>query len=193
MTDPYQILGVSEKDNDETIKQAYRELARKYHPDNYKDNPLSELASEKMKEINQAYDQIVDMRKKSGGQSTGIYAQIRASIANRDIESAERLLGTVAINERTAEWYFLMGSVFYKKGWYDEARSNFNTACNQDPSNAEYRRAANQMNNVNGNYRQYRTSGGSSDGLCQCCSSLMCADCMCEMCGGNLCPCIGCR
>ena len=59
MKDPYKVLGVSPNASDEDIKNAYRALARKYHPDNYAaDNPLSELATEKMKEINEAYDEI---------------------------------------------------------------------------------------------------------------------------------------
>ena len=58
MNDPYQVLGVSENASDEEIKKAYRELARKYHPDNYHDNPLADLAQEKMKEINAAYEEI---------------------------------------------------------------------------------------------------------------------------------------
>ena len=67
MNDPYQILGVSESASDEEVKKAYRELARKYHPDNYHDNPLADLAQEKMKEINAAYEEIT--RKRSGGSS----------------------------------------------------------------------------------------------------------------------------
>ena len=63
MTDPYQVLGVSPNASDEQIKNAYRELARKYHPDNYANNPLADLAQEKMKEINEAYDQIQRQRK----------------------------------------------------------------------------------------------------------------------------------
>ena len=77
MNDPYQILGVSENASDEEIKKAYRELARKYHPDNYHDNPLADLAQEKMKEINAAYEQITKQRASgkrgsgSGGASYG--------------------------------------------------------------------------------------------------------------------------
>ena len=54
---------------DEEIKNAYRELARKYHPDNYIDNPLSDLAGEKMKEINEAYDEIMNTRRGGGKKS----------------------------------------------------------------------------------------------------------------------------
>ena len=77
MNDPYQILGVSENASDEEIKKAYRELARKYHPDNYHDNPLEDLAQEKMKEINAAYEQITRERasgRRSGSARPGVYS-----------------------------------------------------------------------------------------------------------------------
>ena len=69
MKDPYAVLGVSRNASDDEIKNAYRELARKYHPDNYTDNPLSDLAGEKMKEINEAYDRIMNSRR-SGKQNS---------------------------------------------------------------------------------------------------------------------------
>ena len=56
MNDPYSVLGVDPSASDEEIKRVYRELARKYHPDNYQNNPLADLAEEKMKEVNAAYD-----------------------------------------------------------------------------------------------------------------------------------------
>ena len=56
MNDPYKVLGISPNATDDEVKAAYRELARKYHPDNYTNNPLSDLAQQKMQEINEAYD-----------------------------------------------------------------------------------------------------------------------------------------
>ena len=64
--DPYKVLGVSKDADFETIKKAYRELAKKYHPDKYVNNPLASLAEEKLKEINEAYRILTE-----GGQSSG--------------------------------------------------------------------------------------------------------------------------
>lgn len=62
MRDPYQVLGISQNATDDEVKAAYRELARKYHPDKYRDSDLADLAGEKMKEINEAYDTIKKQR-----------------------------------------------------------------------------------------------------------------------------------
>ena len=66
--DPYQVLGISPNASEDDIKRAYKELVKKYHPDQYQDNPLSDVAEEKMAEINTAYDEIMQMRR-SGGNS----------------------------------------------------------------------------------------------------------------------------
>ena len=78
MKDPYVVLGVDKNASEEEIKNAYRELARKYHPDNYANNPLSDLAEDKMKEINEAYDAIVNERKgrTSGATNNNSYYSI---------------------------------------------------------------------------------------------------------------------
>ena len=72
MRNPYEVLGLKEGASIEEIKKAYRELVKKYHPDRYMDNPLSDLAEEKLREINEAYDILI----KSGGNG---YAQQQSS------------------------------------------------------------------------------------------------------------------
>ena len=71
MTDPYKVLNIPSTATDEEVKKAYRELARKYHPDNYHDNPLADLAQEKMKEINAAYEEVQKSRGNRGDRGAG--------------------------------------------------------------------------------------------------------------------------
>ncbi|RPF48671.1 DnaJ-like protein [Hydrogenoanaerobacterium saccharovorans] len=205
MTDPYKVLGVSPNASDDEIKTAYREMARKYHPDNYANNPLSDLASEKMKEINEAYDAITAQRKGAnqyqGGYNSGTYASsgsqfadIRRMIQNGRIEDAAEVLDGVPNSNRDAEWYFLKGSVLYTRGWLDQAYRHMSQAVNMAPSNPEYRAALNQMmwqrnngTNQSGSYRTAPTAAGCSG--CDMCTSLICADCCCECMGGDLIRC----
>ena len=200
MNDPYVVLGVSRNATDEQIKNAYRELARKYHPDNYADKPLSDLASEKMKEINDAYDAIMNERRSgSRGSSKGSYngsahssfPEVRSLINQNRLEQAQEVLDGVPPQRRDAEWYFLNGSVLYKRGWFNDAYSNFATAVRMEPGNMEYRQALNNMQRSGGFNSPYRTSGnmGGSMSTCDCCTSLICADCCCECMGGDLISC----
>ncbi len=198
MKDPYVVLGVDKNASEEEIKKVYRELARKYHPDNYADNPLSELAHEKMQEINEAYDAIINERRSSskgnkGGYNTGSgeFAHIRQLIYSGRLEEAQELLDGVPVSNRTAEWYFLNGSVLYKRGWFEGAYSSFSTACRMDPYNAEYKEAFDRISRQSGRkYSPYSSSpnmGGCAS--CDPCTTLCVADCCCEMCGGDLIPC----
>lgn len=72
ITDPYKILEISPNATDEEVKRAYRDLSRKYHPDSYVNNPLSELAEEKFKEVQEAYNQIMKDRE-NGYSSSSSY------------------------------------------------------------------------------------------------------------------------
>ncbi len=200
MSDPYQVLGVKPDASDEEIKRAYRELARKYHPDNYQNNPLADLAEEKMKEINEAYDAVTKMR--SGAYSAGNYnsgsagyqgayrqqsqsgdptfARVRTLINSGNVDQAEQLLrGT---NSRTAEWYFLTGSVAYRRGWLDEAMQNYQIAVRMEPNNMEYRQAYNMMQQGGNAYRPTGYASGGMDAM-DCCTTMMCLNCLCGGCG----------
>ena len=219
MTDPYQVLGVSPSATDEQIKNACRELARKYHPDNYVNNPLADLAQEKMKEINEAYDQIQRQRKQQqqsysgqasanrgysnagysrqsySGQGRSQFADIRQLLNSNRLSEAEELLEGIPQQRRDAEWYYLRGRVFYVHGWLDQAYSYYTRAVQMNPGNAEYQTALNQLmwqrntGRPSGGYGDYRNVQSGGMSGCDMCSGLICADCCCECMGGDLISC----
>ena len=209
MKDPYQVLGVSETASDDEIKRAYRNLARKYHPDNYHDNPLADLAQEKMKEINAAYEEINKLRSGGGRQnpasgantagyggaygggystyrqysgqqsSSSVLQQVRVAIQTGNISRAEALLTNYS--DHNAEWNFLRGAVCYRRGWLDEAKRYYQTACQMEPNNAEYRQALEFMEN--GSQSAYHP-GGEIFGTEMCtanpCLAMCCAYTLCN-------------
>lgn len=203
MNDPYQVLNVSRDASDEEVKKAYLKLARKYHPDNYHDSPLEDLAQEKMKEINAAYEQITKERSaqtRGGGYSgygyggggtqsqsqswqqsyggSSVFQQVRMAINQGDLTRAEGLLN--AITDHNGEWNFLKGTICFRRGWLDEAKRYYQTACQMEPGNPEYRQALNYMER--GGQTAYQSGGTYTTGLCDnsLCSKLCCAYVLCN-------------
>ncbi len=225
VTDPYKVLGVSPNASEEEVKSAYRQLVKKYHPDNYADSPLADLANEKMQEVNEAYDMIINRLRANGqsssqgsnasggsyyggqqqsgyggyggyaGQTSGQMNDIRRLIQQNRLVEAEELLDGTPVRSRDGEWYFLKGTIFFQRGWLDDAMNHFSTACRLNPNNPEYRAAMNRMmwqqqgnmGSPNGSYRTSPDAAGMS--ACNCCSNLICTDCCCECMGGDLIPC----
>lgn len=216
MKNPYSVLGISENASDEQVKDAYRSLARKYSSGGYDGGPLADVASKKMQEVDEAYDEIIMLRRSSsrstadngGSYSTGNssaytashqgsnyygggsyyqYDDIKTKISQNRIDDAQTLLDGIPENARNAEWYYLKGTVQYRRGWFDEARKNFDYSCHMDPENQEYKAAFNNVNNFHNN--GYRKPRRDSDDACDCCCSLLLADCCCECMGGDLIPC----
>ncbi|MDO5783673.1 MAG: DnaJ domain-containing protein [Eubacteriales bacterium] len=204
--DPYKVLGISPSASDDEVKRAYRDLARKYHPDNYVNNPLADLAKEKMQEINDAYDTIMKQRQSGGasggqyagtqqqqnnsssyssgyaGPNAGVYNQVRNAINVGNVGMAEELLSR--ISQRDAEWHFLRSNVCYRKGWFDEAVQEINQACAMAPNNMEYRRMQQVLQNsaAYGGYRPMQQNDAMD-----CCTQMLCLNCLCNCCGGGGC------
>ncbi len=220
MNDPYSILGVARNASDDEVKNAYRQLARKYHPDNYEsDNPLSDLAKEKMQEINWAYDEIQKMRAQGSaytgdetyyqtsgntynGSSDPRYVEIRQDINSHRFADAERKLLAIDYAERVAEWHYLMCLVLMSRKMTADAMRELEIACNMDPANLEYQRAKEMFNQNAGAYgntyygsttssyqRRSYSNGSRSSDACDCCANLICLDCLCECMGGDLISC----
>lgn len=199
MRDPYQVLGVPSTATDDEVKKAYRDLARKYHPDNYHDNPLADLAQERMKEINEAYESIQSQRKaaRNGGGYSGTAGaagygtgysspygtgatrlqRVRMAISQGNLNLAEELLN--AQTDHDAEWNFLKGVICTRRGWLDEARQYFQTAVQMDPDDPEYQQA---LDMAEGRQSTYRPAGYGSVTTGGCDNT----DCL-RLCGISLC------
>ena len=179
-------------------------MVKKYHPDQYQDNPLSKLAEEKLREVNEAYDYLMKntspRQETSHANNTGgnwnsqnsndFFNQVKNHINTGNVKLAEDMLDSTG--NRNAQWHYLKGLIFMRKGWYDEAYSHIQRAVNMDPSNYEYRSALGRMNTNNNAYRTNsfnRGYGNQGPDLCTICQCLWCSDCCCELSGGDLISC----
>ncbi|HOO25597.1 MAG TPA: J domain-containing protein [Clostridiales bacterium] len=205
MNTPYEILGISENADVQTVKNAYRELAGKYSEENYAGGPFEDLAKEKMRLINKAYDDIVQSRadefksdsgfterryseystwKNHGNAHSGL-GDIRAKILSGRIDDAQTLLDGMPPNQRNAEWFFLKGSIHHRRGWLEEAYENYARACEMDPTNLEYRGAFDNLSISRNKGRKKSTDEGTT-GATDCFHCYDGCD-LCDICGTLLC------
>ena len=216
---PYDVLGVSPSASDDEIKKAYRDLTRKYHPDANVDNPLADLAEEKFKEVQEAYDTIMHERSSgssgsysyggSSSGSSGSYSyggsssqsgapdpRLQAAVNYINSRRFREALNTLdQIPERSAMWYYLSGCANAGLGNNVLARDHAAQAVNMEPNNLQYRQLLNQLEFSS---RRYQNSGygsgygmgGGSCGTGNLCCDLCIADQLCECMGGDLCSCM---
>lgn len=205
MKNYYDVLNVNSGASQVEIKKAYIKMVKKYHPDRFQDKAAKEMAEEKLKDINEAYDYLSYATNSSkayghNGENAGnnsqnsysnadtSFANIRRLINNGQIDAAMSQLASY--KSKTAEWYYLMGLCYLRKGFYSQAHSHVSQAIKMDPNNIEYRGALNNMGGGGSFYKKNSTGRRSAaGGLCDICSCLICSDCCCECMGGNL---IGC-
>ena len=205
----YEILGLNPGASQDEIKRAYRKLIKKYHPDQYGDNPLKEVAQEKLIEINKAYEMLT----KNGGSGSysnntssssnsnyntnnnysnsnfNDFQEVRRLIQSRNFSYAEQKLNS--ISNRNAEWHYLYGVVLYNKSWFDSALEHINTAVSMDPNNFEYRQTLNSLRQRGNGFSNpyYRTTRMNNNDACDCCINLWCLDSLCECMGGDIISC----
>lgn len=197
---PYEVLGIKPGASQDEIKSAYRKLIKQYHPDKFIDNPLKNLAEEKMIEINEAYEALTknsgnnNYNSNSSSNSSNYnnssttsyeFQEIRRLIQSGNYAVAENKLNS--INNRIAEWHYLYGAVLLNKGWFDSALEHMTTAVNMDPNNFEYRQGLNSLRQRSNSYSNpyFRTTNTNSADICNCCIDLWCLNTLCECAGGG--------
>ncbi len=210
MKDPYEVLGVSRNASMDDIKKAYRQLSRKYHPDANVNNPLADLAAEKFKEVQEAYNTIV--REREGGGSYGSsqgsysygsgnassnysggndYSMVYTYLQARRYREALNLLSNMP---QDAHWYYLSAFANTGIGNNVQALNHAQQAVRMDPNNIEYRNLLNQLQRSGMNYNTmgggYGRNTSSDDDCCQACCTLWAMDTCCECMGGDLCTCM---
>ena len=218
--DPYEVLGVARTATDDEVKKAYRDLSRKYHPDANVNNPLADLAEEKFKEVQAAYDEIMRIRTSGGyssgggsygsgynaggsrGYTGGGYSgseqdmQMQAVINfinSRHFREALNLLNQMP--NRNAMWYYASAVANANIGNNIVARDHAQQAVNMEPGNPQYRQLLNQLDWT---ARRYQTGGqmyGGGYGTNSCSTGNVCCDIwlldsLCECMGGDLCACM---
>ena len=201
IADPYKVLGVSKDASNDEIKKAYRQLSKKYHPDSYMDNPLADLAAEKFKEVQDAYDQI--MKQRNGREFSGGNGKGNTSYNNDDLKMQavlnylnarhykEALHALSNIESRGARWYYFSALAHLGMGNNIEALNHAREASQREPSNLEYRNLVNRLEFLGQRYQSTPYGyGDSSCGTGNICCDLWCADTLCECMGGDLCLCI---
>lgn len=196
ITNPYEVLGVSPQASNDEIKKAYREVSKKYHPDSYMGNPLSDLAEEKFKEAQEAYEQIMKDRERgydrgssysgSPGDDAQLMEVYNFLTARRYTEALRVLSG---IGNRNARWYYFSGVANAGIGNNMIALDHARQAVNMEPGNQEYVNFLNQLEWQGQRYQGTQANRGYY-GTGNLCCDLWCADSCCECMGGDLCSCI---
>lgn len=201
---PYEVLGISRNASIDEIKKAYKELSRKYHPDSYVGNPLSSLAEEKFKQVQEAYDAI--MKEKNGdynyagnynnngynNSESGEMAEVYNLLGRRAYSQALSLLDSMP--NRNAKWYYYSAIAQVGLGNNLRGMEYARMAVSMEPNNIEYQNLVNRLSFQGNRYGEVRNvyRGGRSgfDDASDLCCKLWLADSLCECMGGDLCSCM---
>lgn len=209
--DPYVILGLSRGASQAEILEAYKTKRSFYSAHVFDEGEAGANAARKLEELDQAYQQAMEMSHESATVSgddeySGGYSDVKTLIRNKKFDEAQRRLDDMSI--RDGEWHYYQAIIFYEKSWLNESKRQLEMALAEDPDNDKYKRALDNLKRkIDGtnafqreksgtNYynnsapqKSYSQNADVADGICSACQALWCADCCCECMGGDLIRC----
>ncbi|MBQ6346069.1 MAG: J domain-containing protein [Clostridia bacterium] len=151
----YEVLNVPATATPEEIRAAYRELARRWHPDRFMAGPERDWANEKMAAINAAYRACLNGARQGVKPSTGgereALKRVQALIDDGKYQSARKLL--MGFDTRCAEWNYLFGAILMKLSETEKALIYLSVAAHQAPDCVKYARALKEAQQLNATRR----------------------------------------
>lgn len=154
MMDPYSVLGLKRGATDEEVRLAYRQMARRWHPDRFQVGPERMWAEKKMAEINEAHTAILSGeagRPAKKATEADQLQDVRRLMDIGQLSAARQAL--TKLESRTPEWNYLFGAVLLRLGEYDKAVLYYGIAQRQRPDNAQYREALAQAESARNRQR----------------------------------------
>jgi len=206
---PFVVLGVSENCTQDELYAAYKEKRALYSDMRFEPGEKGEEACLKLQEIEDAYNEANDI----------IAEGYEIKYTGEDLSDADRAIKEGKLDEaqavldncanRNARWHYLQAAIFFRKNWIGDAYKQLEYACQMEPDNQQYQEAKKAMAThikanstaqgnsfYNANNTEERTysnmnarQAGRGCTVCDCCNSLICADCCCECMGGDLISC----
>jgi molecular chaperone DnaJ len=213
--DPFVILGVERGATQNEIYNAYKALRNRYEEERFLEGEAGADAARRLQELDIAYAEALEYNHLTATvENDGTnYSEIKRALTEKNLERAQALLDNTV--RRDAEWHYLQSIVFYERNWFVECRKQLQIALELEPANEKYQKSLknletkinreagipqdiartyeqSQKSYGTGGARSYdpnRPTQSSSNGLCNVCTGLLCADCCCECMGGDLIRC----
>lgn len=213
---PFKVLGLSDSATQSELDEAYDRAKAPYEEERFYEGERGDTACRKLTELREAYEEassIIASRYVIDDNSDTLLSEAEQLLKDGKIDEAQSVIND--ISDRNARWHFLQAGIYFKREWLNEAVAELKQAMTLDPTNTDYsetyQHVLAKMNgqpygSQNGGFYQnqqggqngrsyyggnnpYQQRGYGGPNACDCCSSLICADCCCECMGGDLIRC----
>lgn len=147
MNNPFEVLGILPSATEQEVRLAYHQMAKRFHPDHFRDPIQQEDAARRLTAINIAYEEAIKL---AVSRNNIVYRQALPMADSMHLarkmlvqgNAANALRQLLRASSRDASWYHLQGEVLTALDQLESAMQAHREAVHRDPENLAYRRAA---------------------------------------------------